>query len=46
MPRQARIVVAGHPYHITQRGNGRQPIFREDDDRLQYLSWITDDSLK
>jgi putative transposase len=46
MPRQARIVVPGHPYHVTQRGNSRQPIFREDNDRLQYLSWITDYSLK
>jgi putative transposase len=46
MPRQARIVVPGHPYHVTQRGNSRQPIFQEDYDRLQYLSWITDYSLQ
>ena len=27
MPRIARIVAAGHPHHITQRGNYRQKIF-------------------
>lgn len=46
MPRQARVVVPGHPYHVTQRGNSRQAIFLEDDDRLQYLSWINEYSLR
>lgn len=40
MPRAARLVVPGYPYHVTQRGNGRQPIFLNDEDRLKYLSWI------
>ena len=28
MPRTARVVVPNYVYHITQRGNGRQNIFR------------------
>ena len=40
MPRLARVVVPGHPYHVTQRGNGRQPIFLSNDDRYRYLAWI------
>jgi putative transposase len=42
MPRTARIVVPNLPYHITQRGNYRQNIFQDDEDRLCYLSWIND----
>jgi len=40
MPRLARVVIPDHPYHVTQRGNGRQAVFQDDEDRLQYLSWI------
>jgi putative transposase len=40
MPRIARIVAVGLPHHITQRGNYRQNVFLDDDDRKQYLSWI------
>ncbi|GAX61341.1 transposase and inactivated derivatives [Candidatus Scalindua japonica] len=40
MPRTARIVVPNLPYHITQRGNYRQDVFEDDEDRLSYLSWI------
>lgn len=46
MPRIARIVAPGHPYHITQRGNYRQKIFRNDEDRSQYLFWIDEYSRK
>ncbi|MBI3804715.1 MAG: transposase [Nitrospirae bacterium] len=46
MPRIARIVVPGHAYHVTQRGNYRQKIFRNDEDRLKYLSWIGEYSRK
>ncbi len=42
MPRTARIVVQNLPYHITQRGNYRQDIFQDNEDRLNYLSWIND----
>ncbi len=40
MVRCARIVAADYFYHITQRGNNRQIIFCDDDDRRAYLSWI------
>jgi putative transposase len=40
MPRIARVVVPGIPHHITQRGNYRQLVFREDEDRERYLQWV------
>ena len=40
MPRTARVVVPNYIYHITQRGNDRQNIFQDDEDRFRYLSWI------
>jgi len=46
MPRIARIVAPGHPYHVTQRGNYRQAVFRNDEDRSQYLSWVNEYSRK
>ena len=33
MPRPPRIQLAGGIYHITSRGNRRQPIYVDDDDR-------------
>ena len=46
MPRTARLVVPNYIYHITQRGNYRQNIFQDDEDRLRYLSWIDEHSKK
>jgi len=46
MPRIARIVIPDLPYHITQRGNYRQDVFEDNEDRLNYLSWIDDYSKK
>ncbi len=46
MPRLARIVIPGYPYHIAQRGNNRQRVFRDDEDRVEYLTWIEQYSLK
>lgn len=40
MARQPRLVVPGHPHHLIQRGNNRQPIFLDDDDRHRYLSML------
>jgi putative transposase len=37
MARQARIVVAGWPHHVTQRGNRRQRVFFEERDYQAYL---------
>ncbi len=36
MARLARIVVPGHPHHITQRGNRRQDVFFEEADYRAY----------
>jgi putative transposase len=37
MPRPPRIQVAGGLYHVTSRGNRRQAIFHDDDDRRWFL---------
>ena len=39
MPRVARTVFADLPHHITQRGNTRETVFFNDEDRICYLSW-------
>jgi putative transposase len=41
MPRIARVVFAGVPHHITQRGNRRADVFWTDDDRQKYLEFRT-----
>lgn len=40
MPRIARVVAAGVPHHITQRGNARQIIFDDSADRRIYLNLL------
>ena len=40
MPRNARVVAPGLPYHITQRGTNRESVFFNDQDRLLYLQLI------
>jgi putative transposase len=40
MARVARVVVAGLPYHITQRGNRRERVFFRDKDYERYLEWL------
>jgi putative transposase len=46
MPRIARVVVPGLPYHITQRGNRRQDVFFRDADRQSYLHLAIEYSLR
>jgi len=46
MARIARVVAVGLPHHITQRGNYKQPVFRNSYDRRIYLSWIEEYSEK
>ena len=46
MARTARIVVPNYPYHVTQRGNYRQKIFDDQEDRSIYLNWISEYSKK
>jgi putative transposase len=40
MSRIARIVLTGLPYHITQRGNGRQHVLFDGADRHLYLDLL------
>ena len=40
MPRRARIIIAGVPVHLIQRGNNRQACFFCDEDYLFYLEWL------
>lgn len=40
MARLPRLVIPGQPHHLIQRGNDRQPIFREAEDYQQFLRWL------
>jgi putative transposase len=40
MPRLSRTVFPGVAHHITQRGNRREQVFFDDDDRQTYLDWL------
>jgi putative transposase len=40
MPRLARVVCAGVPHHVTQRGNRREQVFFADSDCEIYLDWL------
>ena len=40
MARLTRIVLPGHPHHVTQRGNRRQDVFFCDDDFQAYLDLL------
>lgn len=40
MPRIARIIAAGYPHHITQRGNNHATVFFDDEDRQTYLNLL------
>lgn len=37
MPRPPRVVLAGHPLHVIQRGNNRGVCFVDDEDRKRYM---------
>lgn len=40
MPRIARVIAAGFPHHITQRGNNHATVFFDDEDRQTYLKLL------
>ena len=40
MPRVARVVCAGVPHHVTQRGNRRGQVFFTREDHQAYLKWL------
>ena len=41
MARMPRIVVPGHPHHVTQRGNRRQRTFFHEDDYRYYVELLS-----
>ena len=41
MPRIARVVLPDVPYHITQRGNYRQDVFEDEEDKRFYMELFT-----
>lgn len=41
MARIARVCVINYPYHITQRGNNRETVFFEDEDKEFYLKTLS-----
>ena len=46
MARFARLVVPGYPHHVTQRGVRSVDIFTDDEDRLAYLDFMKEESLR
>lgn len=36
MPRIGRIVLAGYPHHVVQRGHNRQMVFAAEEDYQRY----------
>ncbi|EKT4442795.1 TPA: transposase [Stenotrophomonas maltophilia] len=46
MPRQARLMLAGQPYHVTQRGVNKGAIFVDDIDRQLFLHLLHSAFLK
>jgi putative transposase len=46
MSRLPRIVVPGHPRHVTQRGNRRSRIFFEDGDYALYIDLLSEAAFK
>jgi putative transposase len=42
MARMARVVAAGIPHHVTQRGNRRQQVFFSDGDYQSYLTLLAE----
>jgi len=46
MPRIARAVAAGFPHHVVQRGNNREKVFFDKEDKERYLSLLKKYSVK
>ena len=44
MARLSRLSLPGELHHVVQRGHDRQPVFRDDTDRLDFLQALRDQS--
>ena len=42
MPRTARLILAGYPHHVIQRGNNKCACFYSNQDYQSYLNWLQD----
>jgi putative transposase len=42
MARLPRLTIPGHPHHLIQRGNNRQPTFRDPDDYARMLALLAE----
>jgi hypothetical protein len=40
MPRIGRVMLAGYPHHIVQRGHNRQVVFAAPRDYMRYLDTL------
>jgi len=40
MPRLPRVMSAGFPQHVIQRGNNRESCFFDEADYVAYLQWL------
>jgi len=46
MPRTCRAIAVGYPHHVTQRGNNRENVFFDDQDRRTYLEYLNKYAVK
>ena len=46
MARKLRVEYAGAVYHLMNRGDRREPIFRDDEDRQKFLTTLGEACLK
>ncbi|MES9855030.1 MAG: transposase [Sedimenticola sp.] len=46
MSRLPRIVIPGHPHHVTQRGNRREKVFFKDGDYAPYKNLLSEAAQK
>lgn len=46
MARIARVVIPGYPHHIIHRGNRREKVFFNEDDKQTYLDFLTKQAKK
>ena len=44
MPRMSRLIIPGFPHHVTQRGVRSMDIFPDDDARLAYLQFLSEEA--
>ena len=44
MARTARLIIPNQPHHVIQRGNDRQPIFRDEEDFRHFKDWLREAS--